>query len=196
MNNAMIDIETTGTAHHSAIISVAISVFDLLTGKTRAEKYIKFKWKEDCKVCGGKIDPDTVEWWMKKSPEARAELITCDDQLPPDDALLRLFDFMEEHCDEGPVYVWSKSPSFDLSLIKDAAERCGIPAETIPWKFWNERDVRTIEGIGAQLNISLPYSRKDATHHALEDVRGQIRNVAAVMSALNTLNASHEASEV
>ncbi|EIX3164381.1 3'-5' exoribonuclease [Salmonella enterica] len=196
MNNAMVDIETTGTAHHSAIISAAISVFDLLTGKIKAEKYIKFKWKEDCKVCGGKIDPDTVEWWMKKSPEARAELITGDDQLPPDNALLQLFDFIEEHCDEGPVYVWSKSPSFDLSLIKDAAERSGIPAETIPWKCWNERDVRTIEGIGAQLNIPLPYGRKDATHHALEDVRGQIRNVAAVMGALNTLNAGHGASEV
>ncbi|ECV8662759.1 3'-5' exoribonuclease, partial [Salmonella enterica subsp. enterica serovar Newport] len=84
-----------------------------------------------------------------------------------------------------PVYVWAKSPSFDLSLIKDAAERCAIPAEMIPWKYRNERDVRTIEGIGAQLNIPLPYGKKDVTHHALEDVRGQVSNVATVMSFLN-----------
>ncbi|EEG3099188.1 3'-5' exoribonuclease [Salmonella enterica] len=190
MNNVMVDTETTGTAHHSAIVSYGAAVFDPLTGKIVAELYTRADWKEDCKICGGKIDPDTVEWWMKKSPEARAELITSDDQLPPDDALMRLFNFIRKHCDESPVYVWAKSPSFDLSLIKDATARCGIPAETIPWKFWNERDVRTIEGIGAQLNIPLPYNYRDATHHALEDVRGQIRNVTAVMSALN---ASYEA---
>lgn len=195
MNNVMIDIETTGTAHHSAIVSYGAAVFEPLTGSIVAELYIRADWNEDCKICGGKIDPDTVEWWMKKSPEARAELITSDDQLPPDDALMQLFEFIQKHCDEGPVYVWSKSPSFDLSLIKDAAERCVIPAEMIPWKFWNERDVRTIEGVGAQLNIPLPYGKKDVTHHALEDVRGQIRNVAAVMNALSALNASHEASE-
>ncbi|MCH5440414.1 3'-5' exoribonuclease [Salmonella enterica subsp. enterica serovar Muenchen] len=185
MNNVMVDIETTGTAHHSAITSAAASVFNPLTGEICAEKYIKFRWKEDCKVCGGKIDADTVEWWLKKSSEARAELITSEEQLPLNDALMRLFKFILEHCDEGPVYVWSKSPSFDLSLIKDAAERCGIPAETIPWKYWNERDVRTIEGVGAQLNIPLPYGKKDVTHHALADVRGQISNVATVMSFLS-----------
>ncbi|EAO5288861.1 3'-5' exoribonuclease [Salmonella enterica] len=185
MNNVMVDIETTGTAHHSAITSAAASVFNPLTGEICAEKYIKFKWKEDCKICGGKIDADTVEWWMKQSSEARAELITCDRQLSPFDALMRLFDFIRKHCDEIPVYVWAKSPSFDLSLIKDAAERCGIPAEMIPWKFRNERDVRTIEGIGAQLNIPLPYGKKDVTHHALADVRGQISNVATVMSFLS-----------
>lgn len=185
MNNVMIDIETTGTAHHSAIVSAAAAVFNPLTGEIFAEEYVKFNWKEDCKICGGKIDADTVEWWLKKSAEAQVELITSGNQLPTDDALMRIFEFIRKHCDEGPVYVWAKSPSFDLSLIKDAAERCCIPKEMIPWKFWNERDVRTIEGIGAQLNIPLPYGKKDVTHHALSDVRGQIRNVAAVMNALN-----------
>ncbi|ECL8477689.1 3'-5' exoribonuclease [Salmonella enterica] len=193
MNNVMIDIETTGTQHHSAIVSVAIAIFNLLTGEIFAEEYIRIRWKEDCKICGGKIDPDTVEWWLKKSPEARAELITSDDQLPLSDALMRLFEFIRKHCDEGPVYVWSKSPSFDLSLIKDAAERCCIPSSEIPWQFWNERDVRTIEGIAALLSIPLPYGKNDVTHHALGDVRGQIRNVTAVMSALL---AGYEAMEV
>lgn len=192
MNNVMIDIETTGTGHHSALISIAAAVFNLLTGEIYAEEYIRINWKEDCEVCGGKIDPATMEWWLKRSAEARAELITSDNQLPPDDALMRIFEFIQKHCDEEPVYVWAKSPSFDLSLIKDAVERCCIPKEMIPWKFWNERDVRTIEGIGAQLNIPLPYGKKDVTHHALGDVRGQIRNVAAVMSVLS---ASYEATE-
>ncbi|EEH3101872.1 3'-5' exoribonuclease, partial [Salmonella enterica] len=88
-SNVMIDIETTGTQHHSAIVSVAVAIFDLLTGKIFAEEYIRIRWKEDCKICGGKIDADTFEWWVKQSPEARAELITSDDQLPPDDALMR-----------------------------------------------------------------------------------------------------------
>ncbi|ELC8786530.1 3'-5' exoribonuclease [Salmonella enterica] len=188
----MIDIETTGTGHHSALISIAAAVFNLLTGGIYAEEYIRINWKEDCEVCGGKIDPATMEWWLKRSAESRAELITSDNQLPPDDALMRIFEFIQKHCDEEPVYVWAKSPSFDLSLIKDATERCCIPKEMIPWKFWNERDVRTIEGIGAQLNIPLPYGKKDVTHHALGDVRGQIRNVAAVMSVLS---ASYEATE-
>ncbi|EAA4189247.1 3'-5' exoribonuclease [Salmonella enterica subsp. enterica serovar Mikawasima] len=185
MNNVMIDIETTGTGHHSAIASAAAAVFNPLTGEIFAEEYVKFNWKEDCRICGGKIDADTVEWWLKKSAEARAELITSDDQLPSDDALMRIFEFIQKHCDEGPVYVWAKSPSFDLSLIKDAAERCCIPKGMIPWKFWNERDVRTIEALAAQFNFPLPYGKADVSHHALQDVRGQIRNVSAVIGAMN-----------
>lgn len=185
MNHVMIDIETTGTGHHSAIVSAAAAVFNLLTGEIFAEEYVKFNWKEDCKICGGKIDADTVEWWLKKSAEARAELITSDDQLPSDDALMRIFEFIRKHCDESPIYVWAKSPSFDLSLIKDAAERCGIPARVVPWKFWNERDVRTIEALAAQFNFPLPYGKADVSHHALQDVRGQIRNVSAVIGAMN-----------
>ncbi|EEJ7180303.1 3'-5' exoribonuclease [Salmonella enterica subsp. enterica] len=185
MSNVMIDIETAGTGHHSAIISYGVAVFDLLTGKIIAEEYIRADWKEDCKICGGKIDPDTVEWWMKQSSEARAELITPEEMLPPDEALIRLFEFIWKHCDDGPVYVWAKSPSFDLSLIKDAAERCAISSEEIPWKFRNERDVRTIEGLASQFNFPLPYGKADVTHHALEDVRGQIRNVSAVIGAMH-----------
>lgn len=193
MNNVMIDIETLGTGHHATIISVALAVFELATGKVAAEKYIRINWKEDCEIRGGKIDPATVTWWLKQSTEARVELITGDDQILPDDALMQVFEFIRKHCDEGPVYVWSKSPSFDLSLIKDAAERCCIPASEIPWQFWNERDVLTIEGIAALLSIPLPYGKNDVTHHALGDVRGQIRNVTAVMSALLV---GYEATEV
>lgn len=54
MNNVMVDIETTGTAHHSAIASAAVSVFNPLTGEICAEEYIKFRWKEDCEICGEK----------------------------------------------------------------------------------------------------------------------------------------------
>ncbi|HFZ9214419.1 TPA: 3'-5' exonuclease [Salmonella enterica subsp. diarizonae serovar 61:r:-] len=181
----MIDIETTGTGHHSALISIAAAVFNLLTGEIYEEEYIRINWKEDCESCGGKIDPATMEWWLKRSAEARAELITSDNQLPPDDALMRIFEFIQKHCDEEPVYVWAKSPSFDLSLIKDAAERFCIPRGMIPWKFWNERDVRTIEALAAQFNFPLPYGKADVSHHALQDVRGQIKNVSAVIGAMN-----------
>lgn len=184
MNNVMTDIETTGTGHHSAITNIAAAVFDLMTGKIIAEYYARVDWKEDCELCGGKIDAATMAWWMRKSSEARMELTADDNRVAPDDALMGLFSFIQKHCGSEPVYMWAKSPSFDLSLIKDAAERFAIPRNMIPWKFWNERDVRTIEGIAASLNIPLPYGKKDVTHHALSDVRGQIRNVAAVMSVL------------
>ncbi|HGG3148412.1 TPA: 3'-5' exoribonuclease, partial [Salmonella enterica subsp. salamae] len=42
----MIDIETTGTGHHSAIASAAAAVFNPLTGEIFAEEYVKFNWKE------------------------------------------------------------------------------------------------------------------------------------------------------
>ncbi|EGC4088166.1 hypothetical protein P9I21_005180, partial [Salmonella enterica] len=48
-----------------------------------------------------------------------------------------------------------------------------------------ERDVRTIEALAAQFNFPLPYGKADVTHHALEDVRGQIRNVSAVIGAMH-----------
>lgn len=55
----------------------------------------------------------------------------------------------------------------------------------MPWKYWSERDVRTMEAIGKMNSIILPYTKQDVTHHAMSDVMGQISNVCAVTQKIS-----------
>jgi exodeoxyribonuclease VIII len=182
----MIDIETLGTSHNAAIFSIGAAFFDPVTGDIGAEIYIQVDWADGLNN-GAVVDPSTLKFWLKQPAEARSELLSNEgERLGEIDALDTLTAFIEKHGVMERVYVWAKSPSFDCSLIRDMFNRIDFVdnAEYL-WRFWNERDVRTVEALAKQFNIPLPYKKADVTHHALEDVRGQIRNVSAVISVLH-----------
>ena len=186
MNNLMIDIKTLGTSRNAAIFSIGAAFFDPDSGDISAEIYILVDWVDGLNN-GAVIDPSTLKFWLKQSVDARSELLSNEgERLSELNALDTLTSFIEKHGVMERVYVWAKSPSFDCSLIRDMFNRIGLVdnAEYL-WRFWNERDVRTVEALAKQLNVPLPYTKTDVTHHALEDVRGQIRNVSTVISAIH-----------
>ncbi|MGT3199021.1 3'-5' exoribonuclease domain-containing protein, partial [Yersinia enterocolitica] len=81
-------------------------------------------------------------------------------------------------------YVWAKSPSFDLAIIREAFVRYSISTAVV-WKHWDERDVRTVEAIGKMLGI-LPHAKSHPSHHAMSDVHDQILAVSSVMARLDS----------
>ncbi|EER5394443.1 3'-5' exoribonuclease [Escherichia coli] len=185
MNDLMIDTETTGTSHHSGIISFAAAFFNPDTGDKGDSIYLRLDWVSATRN-GAVIDPETFCFWLEQSTEARLEAVRKDECVSERDGTYALINFIEQRADIRRVRVWAKSPVFDCSLIRDMCDRSiGVNASAeMLWPFWNERDVRTVEGLAAHLGIPLPYIRKDVTHHALSDVMGQIKNVAAVFAAL------------
>lgn len=185
MNDLMIDVESTGTSHYSGIMSFAAAFFNPDTGDKGNQIYLRLDWVSATRN-GAVIDPETFCFWMVQSAEARMEAVNHGEAISERDAVYALINFIEQHADIRRVRVWAKSPSFDCSLLRDMCDRnigANASAEML-WPFWNERDVRTVEGLAAHLGIPLPYTRKDVTHHALNDVMGQIKNVAAVFAAL------------
>lgn len=69
--------------------------------------------------------------------------------------------------------------------LPNAFGRCGI---ALPWRYANERDVRTIVALGRQLlNIDPKYTvkRVGTHHHALADAEHQAIYVSEVFKALH-----------
>ncbi|MBB2260286.1 3'-5' exoribonuclease, partial [Escherichia coli] len=103
----MIDIETMGKNPNAAIISIGAIFFDPQTGDMGPE----FSKTIDLDTAGGVIDRDVIKWWLKQSREAQSAILT--DEIPLDDALLQLREFIAENSGEFFVQVWGNGANFD-----------------------------------------------------------------------------------
>ncbi|EHR3549326.1 3'-5' exoribonuclease, partial [Escherichia coli O157] len=131
-DHLMIDLETMGKNPDAPIISIGAIFFDPQTGDMGPE----FSKTIDLETAGGVIDRDTIKWWLKQSREAQSAIMT--DEIPLDDALLQLREFIDENSGEFFVQVWGNGANFDNTILRRSYERQGIPC---PWRYYNDRDV-------------------------------------------------------
>lgn len=158
----MVDIETMGTKPYSAIISLAAVEFDIETGETGRSMYLNIDLKS-CFKEGLIADADTIIWWFNQEDEAR-KVITSSTAYNLRD-VLHSFNAL---CDDS-YQIWANSPSFDLVLLANAYERVGLP---IPWKYYNERDVRTLTSLAPEIKKQILFN--GTKHNALADCFHQI----------------------
>ncbi|HDR2537428.1 TPA: 3'-5' exoribonuclease [Enterobacter ludwigii] len=179
----MVDIEAFGKKADSPVVSIGAVFFDPSTGNTGSEFY-KVISLESSMASGGVPDASTIIFWLKASPEARSELV-MDDAIPLDDALLQLNDFIAENAANGPdsVQVWGNGATYDNLLLEASYDRVGIPC---PWKFWNNRDVRTIvelgKAVGCEPRYEIPFDGEP--HKAISDALHQVKYVSAIWQRL------------
>uniref|UniRef100_UPI00398C82E5 exonuclease n=1 Tax=Escherichia coli TaxID=562 RepID=UPI00398C82E5 len=133
-DHLMIDLETMGKNPDAPIISIGAIFFDPQTGDMGPE----FSKTIDLETAGGVIDRDTIKWWLKQSREAQSAIMT--DEIPLDDALLQLREFIDENSGEFFVQVWGNGANFDNTILRRSYERQGIPC---PWGYYNDRYVGT-----------------------------------------------------
>ncbi len=173
----MIDLETMGKNPDAPIISIGAIFFDPQTGDMGPE----FSKTIDLETAGGVIDRDTIKWWLKQSREAQSAIMT--DEIPLDDALLQLREFIDENSGEFFVQVWGNGANFDNTILCRSYERQGIPC---PWRYYNDRDVRTIvelgNSIGFDVRMAIPF--EGVRHNALDDARHQAKYVSAIWQKL------------
>ncbi|EPD3442663.1 3'-5' exoribonuclease domain-containing protein, partial [Escherichia coli] len=117
----MIDLETMGKNPDAPIISIGAIFFDPQTGDMGPE----FSKTIDLDTAGGVIDRDVIKWWLKQSREAQSAIMT--DEIPLDDALLQLREFIDENSGEFFVQVWGNGANFDNVILRRSYERQGIP---------------------------------------------------------------------
>ncbi|WKU77966.1 3'-5' exoribonuclease [Escherichia albertii] len=176
-NHLMIDLETMGKNHDAPIISVGAVFFEPQTGDLGPE----FSKTINLETAGGVIDRDTIKWWLKQSREAQSAILT--DEIPLDDALLQLREFIDENSGEFFVQVWGNGTSFDNVILRRSYERQGIPC---PWHYCNDRDVRTIVELGGAMDFdartAIPFEGE--RHNALDDARYQAKYVSAIWQKL------------
>ncbi|ENB3125601.1 3'-5' exoribonuclease domain-containing protein [Escherichia coli] len=176
-NHLSVDLETMGKNPDAPIISIGAIFFDPQTGDMGPE----FSKTIDIDTAGGVIDRDTIKWWLKQSREAQSAILT--DEIPLDDALLQLREFIDENSGEFFVQVWGNGASFDNVILRRSYVRQEIPC---PWRYHNDRDVRTIVELGKAIDFdartAIPFEGE--RHNALDDARYQAKYVSAIWQKL------------
>ncbi len=176
-NHLSVDLETMGKNPDAPIISIGAIFFDPQTGDMGPE----FSKTIDLDTAGGVINRDTIKWWLKQSREAQSAILT--DEIPLDDALLQLREFIDENSGEFFVQIWGNGACFDNVILRRSYERQEIP---LPWRYCNDRDVRTIielgKTIGFDARTAIPF--EGVPHNALDDARHQAKQVLAIWQKL------------
>lgn len=178
----MVDLETMGNKSNAPIVSIGAVFFNPHTGNTGAEFYTAVSL-ESSMLLGGVPDAGTIIWWLKQSPEARSAIAIAD-TITLIDALELFSDFISENSDAGPdVQVWGNGASFDNVILRSSYDRANIEC---PWKFWNDRDVRTMTELGKDIGINPRYDIPfdGDMHNALSDARHQVKYVSAIWQKL------------
>ncbi len=176
-HHLMIVLKTMGTSPDAPIISIGAIFYDPQTGDMGPE----FSKTIDLETAGGVIDRGAIKYWWKQSREAQSAIMT--DEIPLDDALLQLREFIDENSGEFFVQVWGNGANFDNTILRRSYERQGIPC---PWRYYNDRDVRTIVELGKAIDFdprtAIPFEGE--RHNALDDARYQAKYVSVIWQKL------------
>jgi len=182
MNHVMLDIETLGNDSNAAILSIGAAFFDPSNGHIGHTFYQTVKLSS-CQYYGLNVDASTIEWWMQQSKAARA-IFTDTERVSLKEALTNLSLFMANNTSEGKQpLVWGNGPSFDNVIITNAYRKTRIKT---PWKYYNDRCVRTMVAIGRAIGIDpkkeLPL--EGTAHNALDDAIHQAKYVSIIYQAI------------
>jgi hypothetical protein len=177
MSNIMLDLETMGNSSDSAMIAIGACYFDPKTGNIGDEFYREIKLETSVKY-GGKVDSSTVIWWMGQSDDARAKFVLNDSASDILDVLRELTAFVKS----GSI-IWGNGSTFDNTILRNAYARLEWEC---PWKFWNDRGVRTIVDLGVSIGINPKEDLKfeGVPHYALDDAKHQAKYVSIIHQAL------------
>ncbi|WP_437881057.1 3'-5' exonuclease [Pseudomonas sp. LRF_L74] len=170
----VVDLETLSTDPRAAIASIGIvCVRDLAIAD---ELYIRVDPKSSA-LLGGQIDASTVQWWLKQSAEARAEIDGSQPSAGIHWARDAVVEFMRRCSDNlDRALVWGNGSSFDNVILREAFKAVDDDA---PWKFWNDRDLRTISALYPEAKRSIVF--EGIQHHALDDARHEARILIAAL---------------
>lgn len=172
----MVDIETLGTKSYATILSLGAIFFDIKTGEL-GEAFHKSVKISSCLNVGLEVNPKTALWWIgqEEALEQWAKSEKFD--------LTQVLDEFSEFCKSNipnilepePFYIWGNSNRFDMGLIENAYTKIG---KEIPWRFRDERDVRTLSHYGPDIRERVIKEAKESgavVHDALEDCKIQIK---------------------
>lgn len=167
MEHVMIDLETLGRRAGCAILSIGAVAFDAKSKELGPELYTVVRL-DSCEKAGLHIDPDTIAWWEKQSPEAQKVLkqarATRGNKVLPK-ALEELDKYLSQF-DLKKVKVWGNGSDFDNAILT----ACYASIEkSPPWEFWNNRCYRTLKS----LKPSIKMQRQGTYHNALDDAKSQ-----------------------
>lgn len=165
-----IDLETMGVRPSSQILSIGAVFGD-------DEFYVELdtSWYAS-RPADFTVDTSTQEWWMRRGGFTP----TQDSLVSPMEACTTFARWVTDVTAKVSDFtVWANSPSFDCNILNHHFRTYLINQ---PWKFYQERDVRTIKRLSEEmrLHVRIP----ENPHNALQDAKNQRSVVSSVYQTL------------
>lgn len=167
-DSVMIDCETLGTIANSIILSIGAVKFSLNSDYIDDDAFYASISIDSNLHAGRQLSESTLLWWLDQSKEAQA--VFREPKQALDTALDSLTAWFGT---DDKQTVWSNGADFDLPMLAHAY--AGYGWET-PWKFWNNRCVRTYRSLPAAQGMP----RLGNDHNALRDAINQAKYVQAI----------------
>jgi hypothetical protein len=179
---ALLDIETLGTMSDSAILSVGMVVVDSVKDYEYKDliengfyETLDIKTQVDD---GRKIYKDTLEWWGTQGEGAGSVLNPSSEDIHWSKLLPLMKKYLLDNgANLNTILVYARGSHFDFSILHDLFKNTGNEtSDTLPWKFWNIHDSKTVQ-------ITLLDKKIDVKpdgfihHHALHDAAREYMNV-------------------
>ena len=174
MPDVMIDCESMGLNPDAPVLSVGAVAFDRHKMIKGALFYANVDLRTSVAL-GSVIDADTVMWWMKQSDDARSVLTRS--LMPAASALQKLSEFLTAECVEtAGLKVWTCGDR-DCIWLSEHYRKANIE---LPWKYWKQRDYRTVRGLHPSIEPDSP----GVKHNALDDAMAQVDHLFKIRRTL------------
>jgi exodeoxyribonuclease VIII len=185
-NHVMVDLETLGGSPDGRIVSIGAVRFDPHQGwnaapllsphATLADRCPErtFYRAVECRKSVGRIDLDTVLWWMEQSEPIRKEALS---------GTMSLEDVLNEFsifCD-GADRLWSNGPTFDETILRSAYRHYGLE---FPIHYKGSRCMRTLLALAREFGVEIPVLSNENKHNSLADAVRQAKLVTLVIQEL------------
>ncbi len=177
MPDVMVDLETLGQRPGCVILSIGAVAFDPVAGRF-GQQFHTIINRDDCIAHGLVEDLETLAWWKRQSPEARAVLRRALESpvgLIP--ALEAFAAFVKAQA--GKVCMWGNGADFDNAILAHTYNLVGIKQ---PWMFWNSRCFRTLKNLRPEITVP----RTGLHHDALADAQHQAEHAVALFAGMRT----------
>ncbi|KAB2896786.1 MAG: 3'-5' exoribonuclease, partial [Burkholderiaceae bacterium] len=171
----VLDLETLSTKPHAAVISIGAVALDAV-GQCVGEFHTAIDGHGQP---GRDIDPETLAWWAQQSPEAQAASLHATSCVSATQAMCMFSGWVGTVADPEKVKMWGNGSSFDCTILSSLYAQCHELGHPQPWRWWNDRDMRTISDDFPEAKNVGPF--EGIKHHALHDARHEAKVLAKAM---------------
>jgi hypothetical protein len=172
----MVDLETLSSAPDAAIVAIGAVTFN--DGSIPAKDFVRQTFSvvidaRSSQRLGGRIDGETVSWWLRQPELARMALLT-----EPKMTASAILDFCGwVKAQSGAPRIWGNGANFDNVVLRQTFERAHINA---PWEFRADRCYRTLKA----LRPDIPFEPYGTHHNALDDAFAQAVHAERILAAI------------
>jgi hypothetical protein len=179
--DAMCDIETMGTDNDAAIVSVAVTMFDVAS-ETIGASFVKNIHLASAMYHGGTTSAGTIMFWLRQGDAVRNPIWQGGEDIR--DVFRDLAIWLGNQCGRNEqgipkVRMWGNSARFDLGIVESAYKRAQIP---VPWYWSNERCFRTVRNLNPQVVYDIA-EKGSGAHDPLVDCKFQIEHLFKIKRA-------------